>query len=196
MAPKPDEPHHFFSLDEYFSLEHAGEARYEYWDGDIVCMSGGSRQHAQIASNVLYRLRLRLEGGPCRAFTGDIAVKTPTLLPYRYPDATVGCGELQFENIWWIDALINPVLIVEVLSPSTAIHDRDYKFPAYKAIAGFKEYLLVAQDAPKITHHFQKPEGVWAREEVTDLESALRLDSISCILPASEIYEGVTFASN
>ena len=193
MAANPEHPRHFFSLDEYFALEQAGDARYEYWDGDVVCMSGGSRQHGQIASNVLYRLRQRLEGGACRAFTGDVAVKTPSLSPYRYPDVTVACGQLQFENIRGVDALINPVLIVEVLSPSTASHDRENKFTAYKAIPTFKDYILVSQDAPRITHHTQGPDGTWTSAEATGPESILRLSSISCELPLSEIYEQVTF---
>jgi Uma2 family endonuclease len=115
MAANPKEPRHYYSLDEYFALERAGDARYEYRDGDIFCMSGGSRAHVQIASNVFFRLRQRLEGGPCRVFTGDLAVKTPSLPPYRYPDVTAGCGQLKFEHIRGVDALVNPVLIVAVL---------------------------------------------------------------------------------
>src|SRR5882724_3062675 len=126
MAAYPNNiPRHYYSLEEYFALEHAGDARYEYWDGDILCMSGGSEAHGTIAGNIFYRLRQKLEGKPCRVFTADMAVKTPTLLPYRYPDASVACGESRFENIRGVDALLNPVLIVEVLSPTTAQHDRE-----------------------------------------------------------------------
>src|SRR6516165_9681041 len=111
MAADPTgKPRRFFTLEEYFALEHAGDARYEYWDGDIVCMSGGSEAHGIIVGNVFYRLRQKLEGKPCRAFTADTAVKTPTLLPYRYPDASVICGESSFENVRGVDALVNPVL--------------------------------------------------------------------------------------
>ena len=151
MIANPSDPvRHFYSLDEYFALEHAGDARYEYWDGDIFCMSGGSKAHGRIASNILYRLRTKLEGGPCVAYTGDTAVKTPSLLPYRYTDVTVGCGELRFENIRRVDALLNPILIVEVLSPSTDKRDREDKFTAYRAISSFEEYLLIAQDTPRV----------------------------------------------
>ncbi|MGH9825264.1 MAG: Uma2 family endonuclease, partial [Blastocatellia bacterium] len=140
MAPNPNEPsRHFYSLDEYFALERAVDARYEYWDGDIFCMSGGSKAHGRIASNVHYRLRTKLEGGPCVAYTGDTAVKTPSLLPYRYPDVTVGCGDIRFENMRGVDALLNPILIVEVLSPSTDKRDREDKFSGYKAISSFEE---------------------------------------------------------
>jgi Uma2 family endonuclease len=194
MAADPhDTPRHFYSLDEYFALEHAGDARYEYWDGDIVCMSGGTRAHGFIASNVLYRLRQGLEGGPCVAFTGDTAVKTPTLPPYRYPDATVGCGDLKYQNIRGVDALVNPILAVEVLSPTTALHDREDKVTAYKAIPSFKEYLLIAQDKVHITHYIRQEDGLWLREEVMDAKTSLSLGCIGISLSPSEVYEGVTF---
>src|SRR5438132_14249221 len=89
---RKDMPQHYFTLEEYFALEEASEARWEYWDGELVCMSGGSRKHIIISSNVFFRLQLQLGDGPCRAFTADLPVKTPTLPPYRYPDATVACG--------------------------------------------------------------------------------------------------------
>jgi len=99
MVAKSNEPRHFFTQEEYFALEHAGDGRYEYWDGDIVCMTGGSRAHGRIVGNVFYWLSAGLIGGACQAFTGDTAIKTPTVPPYRYPDTSVGCGDLKFENI-------------------------------------------------------------------------------------------------
>jgi Uma2 family endonuclease len=194
MVANPKGPRHFYSLDEYFALEHAGDARYEYWDGDIVCMSGGSQAHGRIISNVNYRLRQKLDGGPCLAFTGDVAVKTPSLLPYRYPDATVACGELKFENFRGVDALINPVLIVEVMSPTTADHDRKEKFTAYQAISSFREYLLIAQDEPEVVHYVRQPDGRWVREDARGLDAVLRLESVSCELSSREMYEGVAFS--
>ena len=196
MAADPnDPPRHFYSLDEYFALEHAGDARYEYWHGDIVCMSGGTEAHGRIASNVHYRLRRNLESGPCLAFTGDAAVKTPTLLPYRYPDVSVACGDLKFETIRGVDALINPVLIVEVLSPTTALHDREDKFTAYKAIASFKEYLLIAQDALHVSHHVRQADGRWVRDDVTDGNATLALECVGSDLRLAEIYEAVTLSN-
>lgn len=192
MATKPkDVPRHYFSLDEYFTLEHSGDARWEYWDGDVVSISGRSRQRGQISSNVHYRLRQCLEGGPCKAFTGDQAVKTPTVPPYRYPDASVGCGELGFENIRGVDALLNPVLIVEVLSPTSATRDTEDKFAAYQVISTFREYLLIAQETILVTHYTRRAGGRWTRAEVTDAAGLLTLASIECALAISGIYEGV-----
>ena len=190
---RKDMPQHYFTLDEYFALEQASDARWEYWDGEIVCMSGGKRQHYLISSNVHYRLRQQLGDGPCRAFTGETPIWTPTLPPYRYPDASVACGELRFQPIHGVDALINPVLIVEVLSPTTASRDFEEKFTAYKAIATFREYLLIAQDAPRVTHYTRQADGDWARAEVSGLDAALTLDSIGGSLSLRDIYEDVKF---
>jgi Uma2 family endonuclease len=196
MATNPkDAPRHYYSLDEYFALEHAGHVRYEYWDGDIVCMSGGTKEHAQICGNVHYRLRQKLEGGPCRAFTSELPVKTPTLLPYRYPDVVVGCSDLIFESMRRIDELTNPVLLVEVLSPSTELRDREQKFKAYQAIPSFREYLLIAQDVVHVTHYVRQEDGRWTSEDVTDLNAVLVLASVGCTLSMQEIYEEVTFSS-
>jgi Uma2 family endonuclease len=193
MAAKPeDSQRHYYSLDEYFALEGASHARYEYWDGDIVCMSGGSKEHGAIAGNVFYRLRQKLEGGSCRALTADTAVKTPSLPPYRYPDVSVGCGDLIFESIRGVDALVNPILIVEVLSPATARHDQEDKFVAYKAIPGFKEYLLVAQDSPHVKRYFREGDSFWSSEELSSLET-VRLVSVGCEWPLAWVYESVTF---
>lgn len=194
MATNPkDAPRHFYSPDEYFALEHAGDARYEYWDGEIICMIGGSKQHLRISDNVFFRLRQKLENGHCQAFSSLLPVKTPSLLPYRYPDATVCCGELIFENIRGVDALVNPTLIVEVLSPTSALRDRHDKFTAYQAIESFREYLLIAQDAPHVTHYVRQLDGRWEREEITDMTAEIVLSSIGCTLSLAEIYEDVTF---
>ena len=169
---RKDLPYHYYSLSEYFALEEASDARFEYWDGDIVCMSGGSITHYLISSNVHGALVSALRGGRCRAFTGDAAILTPALPPYRYPDASIVCGELQTRHVNVLDAIINPVVIVEVLSPSTRSLDEGGKFEAYKAIETFREYLLVAQDEPRVTLYRRQQDGGWSREEATSLDSA------------------------
>jgi Uma2 family endonuclease len=194
IAANPkDLPQYYFSLDEYFALEHAGDARYEYWNGEIVCMSGGSREHGRISSNVHGQLYLGLRGGQCQTFTAEQPVKTPTLPPYRYPDASVACGELKYENVRGIDVLLNPVVIVEVLSPTSAARDYEDKFTAYQAIQTFSEYLLIAQDTPRVIHYTRQPEGGWERRDVIGLNATLTLTSINCALKLIDVYEGVTF---
>jgi Uma2 family endonuclease len=194
MATNPKNvPQHYYSLEEYFALERASDARFEYWDGDIVCMSGGSRAHYQISSNIHLALGLALRGGRCRAFTGDAAIWTPTLPPYRYPDVSVACGELEYKNKNGLDALINPVLVVEVTSPSTVTLDEGPKFVAYQAIPTLRDYLLVSQDEPHVTHYTRLEGGTWERRDVTDPDASLELESVGCALRLREIYDGVTF---
>jgi Uma2 family endonuclease len=194
MATNPkDVPQHYYSLEEYFALEDASDARFEYWDGDLVCMSGGSRAHYRISSNIHFALGLALRGGRCQAFTGEAPIWTPTLPPYRYPDASAACGELEFKHIKGHDALVNPVVVVEVLSPSTAALDEGPKFVAYQAVPTLRDYLLVSQDEPRVTHHMRLESDSWETRDVTDLDASLELASIGCTLKLRDIYDGVTF---
>lgn len=193
MAAKlEDLPRHYYTLEEYFALERAGRARYEYWDGEIICMSGGSEAHVRIGGNVYFTLRQQLTGKPCEAFTGDLAIKTPTLPPYRYPDVSVACGKAVFEKIEGIDVLTNPSLIVEVLSPGTARRDRKEKRVAYQALHSLMEYLLIAQDAPHLTHYLRQGD-TWTRTDSSDLNAVISLLGIECVLALSDVYIGVEF---
>ena len=158
-------------------------------------MSGGTLAHGRLCSNVHFRLRQRLSGGRCQVFTSEMPVKTHTLLPYRYPDITVVCGDLLVEKMRGIDALVNPVLIVEVLSPTSEERDHQDKFTAYQAIPSFSEYLLVAQDAPHVTHYTRQQDGKWTREDLTGIAAVLTLSSLDCTLALNEIYEDVTFSA-
>ena len=194
MATNPkDVPQHYYSLEEYFALEDASDARFEYWDGDIICMSGGSRSHYRIAGNVHVALALALRGGRCQAFTGEAPVWTPTLPPYRYPDASAVCGEPEYRTKKGHDALVNPVVVVEVLSPSTAALDEGPKFVAYQAVQTLRDYLLVSQDEPRVTHYIRRAGGAWERRDVTDLDASVELESVGCALKLRDVYDGVTF---
>lgn len=187
-----DLPRRPYTLDEYFALERVSDARYEYWTGEIVCMSGGTRQHATIASNIHLALGQQVKGGNCRAFTGVLPIRTPTLPPYRYPDATVACGKLIFEKVDRIDTLTNPTLIVEVLSPTTEGVDRHEKREAYQALDSLQEYLLVSQDMPHVTHYVRQA-AVWARFDYSGRATAITLTSIQGMLSLNDIYDGVDF---
>ncbi|MFL6335181.1 MAG: Uma2 family endonuclease [Pyrinomonadaceae bacterium] len=194
MATNPkDVTRHYYSLEEYFALERTSDARFEYWDGELVCMSGGSRTHYRISANIHFALARDLRGGRCQAFTGDAPIWTPTLPPYRYPDASVACGELEYRNKNGLDALVNPVLVVEVLSPSTAARDEGPKFVAYQAVPALREYLLVSQEEPHVTHYTRLEGGSWKRRDVTDLDASLELESVGCALKLRDIYDGLTF---
>lgn len=192
VANFKDLPRHHYTVAEYFALERTGDARYEYWDGEIVLMSGGSEAHVRISGNVYFMLRQQLGPRLCEAFTGDLAVKTPLLPPYRYPDASVACGQAEFERIEGMAVLTNPTLIVEVLSPGTASRDRGDKRAAYQALPTVTEYLLIAQDAPHVTHFIRQSE-TWTRTDHGDLTTTLALPSVGCELVLRDVYAGVEF---
>ena len=185
-------PHHRYTMEEYFALERVGEARYEYWDGDILCMSGGTERHYTISDNLYLRLSRLLEGRNCRAFSGGAPIRTPSLPPYRYPDASVVCGKPVFASINGIDVLTNPSLIAEVLSPGTEQLDKGEKRDAYQKIPSVKEYLIISQDAPHITL-YRRQGRRWLRQDFGDLNGSLELTSINSQVPISQIYVGITF---
>lgn len=183
----------FFTIEEYFALESVGDARYEYWDGEFVCMSGGSEAHNLICSNVHGELFSQLKGKTCRALTAETPIKTPSLPPYRYPDVSAVCGKPEFETIKGTAALTNPILIVEVLSPNTEQVDRGAKFEAYKTIETMREYLLIAQHEPHITHYIKQDNGEWQRSDTADLTASIMLETIGCTLAVSDVYIDVEF---
>src|SRR5438477_9049154 len=186
-------PERRYTLEEYFDLDKTSEERFEFWNGEIFCMSGGSQAHDRIIVNFIVNLSAKLDAAKCRVFSSDMRIKVPTAPPYRYADLSALCGEAQFEEIGGVDALVNPQLIVEVLSPSTEAYDRGDKFTHYKSIPTLREYLLVAQHRPHVTHLYKQADGRWIYAEANDLEAALRLDSLNCELPLAEIYQGVSF---
>ncbi|HWQ31946.1 MAG TPA: Uma2 family endonuclease [Blastocatellia bacterium] len=187
-----DLPRRYYTLAEYFALEQVGDARYEYWDGDILCMSGGTERHYLIAENLRTRLADVLKSRQCRALSGGVPIHTPSLPPYRYPDVSVVCGKPAFVSLNGIDALTNPILVIEVLSPGTELLDRNQKKDAYQALPSVQEYLLIAQDEPHVTQFVRTDDG-WRRRDFSDLQGSLELPSINCRLALGDIYEGVVF---
>src|SRR5256714_13232041 len=190
MAANPERR---YTLEEYLELERTSEERFEFWNGEVFCMSGASAEHERILRNMLVYLTLKIGGRGCEAFTSNIRIKVPSAPPYRYADLSALCGDAQFEEIGGVDALVNPQLIVEVLSPSTEAYDRGDKFTHYKSIPTLSEYLLVAQHRPHVTHLYKQADGTWIYAEANDLAATLELASLDCDLPLNEIYRGVSF---
>ena len=180
----------WFTIDEYFALERASERRFEYREGEVVCMSGGTREHAAIARNILRHLANRIPK-TCEAYGSDLALWAPAGLPYRYPDASVVCGGARFRTIHGVDALENPVLIVEVLSPTSTDFDRGTKFEQYKSIPSFAEYLLVAQDRVHVARRIERDDGSWNETVFESLSAVIHIDTVGIDLALSEIYEGI-----
>ena len=185
-----------YTLAEYFALELASDARYEYRDGHVFELSGATPEHDIIVNNLITGLQIQLRGRGCRVHGSNVRVKVPAFPPYRYPDLTALCRQPEYETIGGIKALTNPALIVEVLSPSTESFDRGDKFFYYKSIASFCEYLLVAQHRPHVTHYVRKEDGIsWSYEEFNSLDDTLCLASLGISLKLSELYQDVDFAA-
>ncbi len=182
-----------YSLEEYFELESESEARYEYWNGEVYAMSGGTLSHDQVMGNAFDSLRKSLRGKDCPVFTNNMQIKVPAAPPYRYADGCVVCDKIEVERFNGNDLSLNPVLIVEVLSPTTEAFDRGDKFTYYKSIPSFQEYLLVAQHRPHITHYVKQAGGKWEYEETNDLTANLHLSTIDCTLALQEVYRDVEF---
>lgn len=173
--------------------------RYEYINGALIGMSGASRAHNLITVNISTGLHSRLRGSRCETYANEMRVATPTTTSYFYPDVVVVCEEPRFEdNVF--DILLNPIILVEVLSPSTEVYDRREKFAHYRQLPSLREYVLVAQDKVLVEHYRRqgKQENAsigrqdWIFTDFQELEEILPLTSIQCELPLQEIYERVT----
>ena len=187
-VPKP-----YVTPAEYLALERRAETKSEYYQGEIFAMSGASREHNLIGVNVAGELRQQLRNRDCEVYPSDMRVRvTPTGL-YTYPDVVVVCGEPQFED-GELDTLLNPKVLFEILSPSTADYDRGGKFAQYRRLASLAEYVLISQDRPLVEHYVRQPHDQWLLSEQSGLTDTLVLPSIRCQLALSEIYLKVQLA--
>lgn len=178
---------------EYLRLERAATYRSEYFRGEIFAMAGGSPQHSLIKSNVMGTLWSRLRGRPCRAYDSDLRIKCPTGL-YTYPDASVICSELEFDDEQR-DTVLNPTLLVEVLSKTTEAYDRGKKFDHYRTIPSLREYVLVSQNEPMIQRFLRNDDETWTLSAIANLDQSIPLRSIGIDLSLAEVYERVDFIS-
>ncbi len=170
----------------YLEQERLAETKSEYIAGEIFAMTGGSPAHNLIAVNVAAELRRLVKQRPCRVYSSDQRVRVDQ--GYLYPDVSVACGQPEyFDN----DNLLNPTLIVEVLSPSTEDYDCGGKFARYRRIPSLKGYLLVAQDRHAVTHFQRQDPNHWLMTELEGREAVLELPCVECSLPLVEIYDKV-----
>lgn len=179
-----------YTPEEYLALERQAQCKSEYYAGEIFAMAGASRWHNLIVTNVLRELSLQLKGRPCTTYPSDMRVKVSPTGLYTYPDVTVVCGEAQFEDNQQ-DTLLNPTLIVEVLSESTEAYDRGGKFAHYRKLTSLMEYVLITQTKPHIEHYVRQPDNRWLLAEADNLQGTLHLPSIDCRLALAEVYDKV-----
>lgn len=194
MTQPPQQPPRRYSLEEYFRIERDSATKNEFRDGEIIDMSGGSLEHSLIIANTIGELRNRLKGSPCRVYDSNLRVRIARKVRYAYPDATVICDGAQFDpDDPSRGTVINPRLVVEVLSPSTELYDRGDKFRRYLEVESLQEYIMIAQDEPRVETLFRQRDGTWLIAAATDLQSSARLRSLDLELPLAEVYAGVSF---
>ena len=186
----------YLTPEEYITLERkaipdADTVRSEYVNGKIIGMSGSNWAHNLITGNIAAGLYTRLGNGGCLAFANEMRVSIPSVKSYFYPDVGVVCDEPHFEDDVF-DTLLNPIVIVEVLSPSTEAYDRGDKFAHYRQLQSLQEYILVSQDKVRVDHYVRHA-AQWILTDFQKLEQHLPLTSIQCELPLQEIYERVPF---
>ncbi|WP_437830330.1 Uma2 family endonuclease [Sorangium sp. So ce1153] len=180
------------SPEEYLALERASEQKHEYANGEIFAMSGCSREHSLLAGSVQRELGNALLERPREVHTSDMRVKIPSTGRYVYPDASVVCGDPVFEDAE-VDTLMNPNVIVEVLSDSSEAYDRGDKFAQYRSVPSITDYVLVSQKAVRIEHFQRQPDGRWLLS-ILGPGAQLALESIGVVIEVDRVYLKVPLA--
>jgi Uma2 family endonuclease len=184
------QPKTHLTPEEYLAIERKAEYKSEYFNGEMFAMSGASERHVSIVANLVYLLVGQLRGRPCKAYASDMRVRVSPTGLYTYPDVVVVCGQAQFADEQQ-DTLLNPTLIVEVLSESTKDYDRGGKFEHYRSLASLSEYVLIAQDKHHVEHFVRQSDNRWLLSETNRLEDTIHLSSIDCDLVLAEVYDKV-----
>jgi Uma2 family endonuclease len=177
---------------EYLEIERAAEFKSEFFDGEMFAMAGGTPQHSLIGTNLGREFGNRLVNNPCVAYNADLRIKVDATGLCTYPDLSVICGPLKFSE-GTDDTVVNPTVLVDVLSNSTEAYDRGRKFEHYRQIPTLQEYLLVSQTEPRIEHFVRQSDGSWLMNEAAGMEKKLELPSLKITIALSEIFAKVNF---
>ena len=186
-VPKP-----YVTPEEYLHHERKAEFRSEYFRGETFAMAGASANHNLIVGNCIQTLGQQLKKKPCRVYPSDLKLRIEATGLYTYPDLSIVCGEPQLESDAG-DVLLNPVVLVEVLSESTEAYDRGKKFEHYRTIPSLMNYVLIAQDRHSIDCFERDPDGAWRLTSCQGLDGKVQLASIDSQLAATEVYDKVIF---
>ena len=184
------QPESFLTAQDYLVWERQQETRHEYLEGQVFAMTGASRAHNMLCANILASLHGQLRDKPCEIYVNDMRVKVSETGMYTYPDLVAACGEPRFED-QAVDTLLNPVLIIEVLSDSTERYDRGAKFTHYRSVVSLKEYLLVSQHESRVEHYVRQPGNHWLLTEYQEMQDRIDLNSLDSYLLLAEIYERI-----
>jgi Uma2 family endonuclease len=182
----------FITVEEYLARERAAEHKSEYFNGEIFAMAGAREPHNLIAGNIFAKLHAQLEQRPCKVYPSDMRLKVSATGLHTYPDVMVVCGKVLFDDDEE-DTLLNPALIVEVLSKSTESYVRGAKFEHYRKLDSLREYLLAAQNRPRLELFTRQSDGRWLLSESESLDEVVKLTSINCELAMKDAYLKVDF---
>jgi Uma2 family endonuclease len=174
--------------EQYLAIERAAQFKSEFLNGEMFAMAGASMQHCRLQGNAYAELRTLLRGGRCEAFTSDFRVRVSSSGMYTYPDVSVVCGKPILADAHQ-DILLNPVVIFEVLSPSTESYDRGLKFQHYRTIESLKDYILVNQNRILVEQFIRQADNTWILRDYPRAEDELKIDSIGVQIPLARIYE-------
>lgn len=187
MAPQPVAT---INVDDYLALERTSDQRHEYDGVEIYAMAGGSEQHNQIFINICCSLYVQFRRRDCTVYNSDMRVHIPVTGLYMYPDVSALWGTAQYQDPRR-DTLLNPQVIMEVLSPSTEGYDRGKRFRNCRTLPSMQEYLLIDQDAVLVEHYVRQPNGQWLLHEASNSADVLTLTAIDCTLALADMYEKV-----
>lgn len=197
MASLPNPPL-VYTAEEYLASERDAFERHEWLDGMIYAMAGESPEHSLICTNVTITLGTQLKGKPCAVYSPNMKVYSRLSSDiglkglFAYPDSTVVCGEARFHDEHR-DVLINPRVVIDVLSPTTERYDRGKKFLRYQQNQSLTDYVMVAQAYPSVEHYARRTNGSWLYSVTTELTASVPLESIECLLPLAEVYDRIAF---
>lgn len=188
-------PRQRISVEDYLVVERLAPFRSEYYDGQMYAMAGARYPHNRIKDNLIRHLGNGLDGTSCFTVSSDMRLRIPGTPHYTYPDIAVVCGEPVFEDDM-VDTLLNPRVLIEVLSPSTEGYDRGFKRLQYMRIASLQEYVLVSADEARIERNFRTDAGSWEVATIEGLAGSLAFHGVNATIALAEIYTGVSFSES
>lgn len=183
----------YLTPEEYLALERQADTKSEYFNGEVYAMSRATRVHNIITTNVIATFVTQLKGRRCEVYASDMRVKVQPTGLYTYPDVVIVCGEVQLEDPRQ-DTLLNPTVLIEVLSPSTDDYDRGTKFAHYRTLESVSDYLVVAQAEPLVEHYQRQPDNRWLLTTYATLDAVVTVPSLGCDLSLAEVYDKVDWS--
>ncbi|MFL5327281.1 MAG: Uma2 family endonuclease [Gemmataceae bacterium] len=181
-----------FTAAQYLAIDRKAALKSELLDSEMFAMAKANRFHAAVTDNLVCQLREQLKNEPCRISSGDLRVKVPAIVLYTYPDIVIVWGQAEFEDDV-LDTLLNPRIIIEILSDASAKFDRGLKCRYYQKIEALQEYVIVWHSEPAVERYGRQPQGDWICTSMAGLDAVLALVTVPVTIPLADIYAGFAF---